>query len=313
MKRILLSGFLVACLGMIGATSKRVVLCEGFAPKNNLNIPANLFADSGLTQDQWTALFDKYEKIYTPIVTARGGKLQLNRLWDDGTVNANADEADGVWTVNMYGGLARYPGMTSDGMALVVCHETGHHLGGAPKMGGDPTEWASNEGGADTFAVLKCARHMFADDDNATIVSQMSVEPLVQKTCQTQFQATQDQNICIRTASAGIVLGHILASLAEDKVMPSVNTPDPSAVTETDDSHPAAQCRLDTYYAGASCTAELATFQDNDYHTGSCTAPNSKIGLRPTCWFKPDNADTGGVNTPPSTPHRGGGNGGGNS
>ena len=189
---------------MIGATSKRIILCEGFAPKNNLYIPANLFADTGLTQAQWTTLFDKYEKIYTPIVTARGGKLQLNRLWDDGTVNANADEADGVWTVNMYGGLARYPGMTPDGMALVVCHETGHHLGGAPKMGGDPTEWASNEGGADTFAVLKCARHMFADDDNATIVSQMSVEPLVQKTCQTQFQATQDQNICMRTATAGI-------------------------------------------------------------------------------------------------------------
>lgn len=293
MKRILFSAFLVSCLGMMGATSKRVVLCEGFAPKNNLNIPPTLFADSGLTQDQWTTLFDKYEKIYAPIVAARGGTLQLNRLWDDGTVNANADEEDGIWVVNMYGGLARYPGMTVDGMALVVCHETGHHLGGAPKMGGDPTEWAANEGGADTFAVLKCARHMFADEDNLSIVAKMSIDPTIQKTCQVQFQSAQDQAICMRTSAAGVVLGQVLANLGDDSVMPSVNTPDPSVVTATNDSHPAAQCRLDTYFAGASCTADLATFQDNDYHTGSCTAPSSKVGLRPTCWFKPSASDSG--------------------
>ncbi len=310
MKRILLPVFLVACLGMVGATSKTKVLCEGFAPQNDLYIPANLYSDTGLSEAEWTTLFDKYEKIYAPIVASRGGTLQLNRLWDDGTVNANATEEGTTWVVNMYGGLARYPGMTSDGMALVVCHETGHHMGGAPKMGGDPSQWAANEGGADTFAVLKCARHMFADEDNAKIVSQMTVEPKIQSTCTSQFQSAQDQAICVRSAQAGIVLGRVLADLGKDKT-PSVDTPDSSVVKKTNDRHPAAQCRLDTYFAGSACTADLATFQDNDYHTGSCTAPKFTVGLRPTCWFRPDPADTGG---PPDKGGTGsGGNGGGNS
>ncbi len=289
---ILKASFLVACLGMVGASHSPKVLCEGFAPKNNLNIPATAFADTGITQDQWTALFDRFEKIYTPIIASRGGTLQLNRLWDDCTVNANANQDGTTWTINMYGGLARYPTMTVDGMALVVCHETGHHLGGAPKIGGDATYWASNEGAADYFGVLKCMRHMFADDDNATIVSQMSVEPTIQKNCAAQFQDVKDQALCQRSATAGILLGHILGELGQEAV-PSVDTPSQSVVDQTDDEHPAAQCRLDTYFQGANCTADLATFQDGaDYHVGTCTAPTFKMGLRPTCWFKPDAADT---------------------
>ena len=276
---------------MIGATHKTRVLCEGFAPKNNLNIPATLFADGGLSLDQWTALFDKYEKIYAPIVKARGGNLTLNRLWEDGTVNANADQDGTTWVVNMYGGLARYPSMTLDGMTLVVCHETGHHLGGAPKVGGDSSFWASNEGAADYFGVLKCMRNMFADEDNIAVVSQMSVEPTIQKTCTAQFQDQKEQAICVRSASAGLVLGHILGELGQDAQVPSVDTPDKSVVAQTDDQHPAAQCRLDTYFQGANCAADLATFQDGDYHTGSCTASKFKMGLRPTCWFKADDAD----------------------
>ena len=293
---ILQATFLIACLGMVGATHSPKVLCEGFAPKNNLNIPVTGFADGGITLEQWTALFDKFEKIYSPIIAARGGTLQLNRLWEDGTVNANASQDGTTWTINMYGGLARYAtataAMTVDGMALVVCHETGHHLGGAPKIGGDATFWASNEGAADYFGVLKCMRNMFAADDNTSIVSQMSVEPTIQKACGAQFQDAKDQAICMRTATAGILLGHILGELGQEAV-PSVDTPDQSAVTETNDEHPAAQCRLDTYFQGANCKADVAVAQvGTDYHVGTCTAPTFKMGLRPTCWFKPDDADS---------------------
>ncbi len=292
MRRILQISFFIGCLSLLGANQSPKVLCDGFAPKNNLYIPANQFTDTGITQDQWTALFDRYEKIYTPIIAAHGGKLELNRLWDDGTVNANANQDGTTWTINMYGGLARYQNMTVDGMALVVCHETGHHLGGAPKIGGDATYWASNEGAADYFGVLKCLRYMFAEDDNTKIVSEMSVEPTIQKTCATQFQDQKDQAICMRGATAGTLLGRILGELGQDSQVPTVDTPDKSVVTETDDSHPAAQCRLDTYYQAANCTASLATEPVGDnYHTGSCTAPQFKMGLRPTCWFKPDDAD----------------------
>ncbi len=291
MKRILLPVFLIACLGMVGATQKTRNLCQGFAPKNNLYIPATLFSDSGLSEAEWTGLFDKFEKIYSPIFAAQGAKLVLNRLWDDGVVNASADQEGKIWIVNMYGGLARYPGMTKDGMALVVCHEAGHHLGGAPKIGGDANFWATNEGESDYFAALKCMRKLLSDEDNANIVSKMSVHPTIQKSCSTQFQDAQDQSICIRTATGGALLGHILAEMGRDTDT-NVDTPDKAAVAEIDDSHPAAQCRLDTYYQGATCIADHMTDLSNkDYHTGTCTAPKHKMGLRPTCWFKPDADD----------------------
>ena len=292
MKRILLGALLVSSVGLSGATQKTKQLCEGFAPANKLYITANQFtAGSGITQEEWTSLFDKYEKIYTPIIAARGATLSLNRRWDDGTVNANASQQGSTWTINMYGGLARYPNMTKDGMMMVVCHETGHHLGGAPKVGGDPNMWASNEGGADYFAVLKCMRLMTADEDNTTIVSKLGVEPTIQKACSVQFSDAADAAMCQRASTAGTLLGRILGELGQDSSVPTVDTPDSSVVTQTDDSHPAAQCRLDTYFQGANCKADVKVAQDNDYHTGACTAPNFKVGLRPTCWFKADDAD----------------------
>jgi hypothetical protein len=36
----------------------------------------------------------------------------------------------------MFGGLARHELVTDDGFMMVVCHETGHHLGGAPRYNG---------------------------------------------------------------------------------------------------------------------------------------------------------------------------------
>ena len=61
--------------------------------------------------------------------------------------------------------------ITVDGMALVACHEMGHHMGGAPKIDGwYGSSWATNEGGADYYGTLKCARRFFAGDDNASIV-----------------------------------------------------------------------------------------------------------------------------------------------
>ncbi len=293
MKRILLGTLVVASLGLTGATQKSKVVCDGFAPKNNLNIPADQFTDSGITQDEWTSLFDKYEKIYTPIIAARGGTLSLNRLWDDGTVNANASQNGGTWTINMYGGLARYPNMTKDGMMLVVCHETGHHLGGSPKVGGDPAEWASNEGAADYFAVLKCMRNMIADEDNGAIVSKLGVEPTIQTACSAQYADAKDAAMCQRISTAGTLLGRVLNELSQGSTIPTVDTPDTSVVDQTDDSHPAAQCRLDTYFQGSICTADVNVAQGDDYHTGSCTAPAYKVGLRPACWFKADAADSG--------------------
>jgi hypothetical protein len=224
----------------------------GFLPDNDLNIPVGMKTGGGITEAEFNAEIDRLEKIYTPIAKEMGGKLKIARKWDDGTVNANASRMFSTWNVNMYGGLARHQETTPDAFAMVLCHEIGHHLGGAPKVGGFMQKWASNEGQSDYFAGLKCLRLAFENDDNEEIVSKMQIP---------EFSSP----------------------------VPQFDSPDRAIVDKTDHSHPAAQCRLDTYFNGALCDKALSDEVDQkDEVKGTCHPKNGdKVGLRPLCWFKP--------------------------
>ena len=60
----------------------------------------------------------------------------------------------------------------------------------------------------------------------------------------------KDQDLCYRTAMAGKSVADLLATLGKQD-LPSFLTPDENRVTRTYNSHPKAQCRLDTYLSGA--------------------------------------------------------------
>jgi hypothetical protein len=71
-------------------------------------------------------------------------------LWESPTVNAQAWRLGRVRFVRVYGGLVRHPAMTACGLALMLAHETGHHLGGSPL---DPDlRWPTWQGQADYWA-----------------------------------------------------------------------------------------------------------------------------------------------------------------
>jgi len=279
-------------------------LCHGFIPQNNWAIP-NDYADAntGITQDQFNAVVTRMNTLYTAEVAARGGVLNIKPLWDNATVNSSAQQTGKQYIINMYGGLARYHGMTPDAEALVACHEMGHHLGGAPKFqswGGTP-EWGTVEGGADYYAGLKCLRRYFAmDQNNIQIVQAMKVDPTVQTSCGSQFQNPNDQAICARAAQAGMVVAQVFHDLSGDAKEPAFNTPDPSVVKQTFEDHPATQCRLDTYFQSALCTAPVASpVSDTDYTQGSCSEVHGdKIGNRSKCWFAANNTRSGQATTP---------------
>ena len=80
-------------------------------------------------------------------------------------MNAFAKQGASTWEVHMYGGLARHQAVTADGFALVVCHELGHHLGGAPQKVDwfGRLRWASNEGQADYWGTAKCFRKLLEE------------------------------------------------------------------------------------------------------------------------------------------------------
>jgi hypothetical protein len=261
---------------------------SGFMPENDMHIGIGNKMASDMTEARFNEIIDKVDAHYAPIVKDLGGKLKWARKWEDGTVNASAQRMWKTYKVNMYGGLARHELVTDDGFAMVVCHELGHHLGGAPKIGGLMGKWASNEGQSDYFASLKCFRKVFQSENNQEIVSKMNIPASVSNKCSAHFTTADEVALCVRTAMAGKSLSNLLGSLNSSSET-AFDTPDNSVVSATNNKHPAAQCRLDTYFQGALCDKRLSDELDNrDAKMGTCNrSQNYTEGVRPLCWYAP--------------------------
>lgn len=275
-------------IGLLVATN--VFSCDqdgvdGFVPENDFNIPADSAIFTGINEAEFNSVIEKLETIYAPIISNLGAKLVINRLWTNGKVNASATRSGRLWTINMYGGLSRHSTITADGFALVICHELGHHLGGAPMR----AAWASNEGQADYFANLKCLRKAFLDDDNISIVAALNAPSFLVDAChEANKESKEDSAICVRASMAGKSVSNLFSVLGK---LPETffDRPDAEIVKRTNHNHPKAQCRLDTYLQGSLCeinmNEELST---KDETIGTCnTFTGQKIGNRPLCWFKP--------------------------
>lgn len=261
---------------------------SGFMPENSLSIGVDDKQRSDMTEKRFNEIIDRVDKHYRPIVKSLGGKLKWYRKWSDGTVNASAQRSFKTYKVNMYGGLARHKLVTDDGFAMVVCHELGHHLAGAPKIGGFMNKWASNEGQSDYFASLKCFRRVFESDNNQEIISQIDIPKTVQTKCSENYSDSNDIALCIRISMAGKSLANLLGSLSRTGNI-EFNTPDMSEVSKTNNKHPAAQCRLDTYFQGSLCDKRVSDELSNtNAKAGTCNRDQGYIdGTRPLCWFKP--------------------------
>lgn len=262
----------------------------GIVEDNNLWIPSNVKSINTISEVEFNEIIDKIEAIYAPIIEAKGKTLQIERKWEDGTVNAYAQQQGNIWKVSMFGGLARHETITRDGFATVVCHELGHHLGGAPKKSSwFGTSWASNEGQADYFGTSKCLRKFMENDDNTSIMSEVEVPAVATTACSKNFTNENEYAMCLRGAMAGMSLANLFRSLRSMTTELKFDTPDPAVVSTTDHNHPAPQCRLDTYFQGALCTVDAYTDVSNDdANIGTCNrSENFETGLRPLCWFKP--------------------------
>lgn len=88
------------------------------------------------------ALLDEFRRAFPEIA--------YDLLWESPTINAQAWRFGTVRHVRVYGGLVRHAAITRPGLALIIAHETGHHLGGLPR---DPAmRWMTWQGQADYWA-----------------------------------------------------------------------------------------------------------------------------------------------------------------
>ena len=279
-----------------GAGDREHKLCD-FAPENTLSRPEGLERAGGISRADYDLAIDRIEKVYKDIVKKKGGELVINRMWSTTQVNSNATRQGSKWIINAFGGLARYEYMTFDGELMVLCHEMGHHMGGFPKYPGIfGGSWASNEGQSDYFATMKCFRRIIENDNNEAILATMNVPNEVSRGCQLGFKTAKEIAICKRSAMTGKVLAEVLyhlgrssSSSSEPADAPDFDTPSTAQVSTTNDKHPLAQCRLDTYFAGAVCgVSKDIDFGEREGLTGACNQErHAAFGFRPRCWYKP--------------------------
>ena len=264
-------------------------------PPNNLHLQDGFLA-GGLTEAQFNDTIDYVYDYYAPVVSNFKAKLVVIRKWDDATVNAYASKVGNTWNVAMFGGLARRPEVTADGFALVVCHEIGHHIGGFPFVRGT----TADEGQSDYFATQACARNLWKDDFKTNSKFAAKVDPTAKSKCDARWDSEVERNLCYRISDAGFSLAKLLGALNNSPV-PDFAKPDTSKVNATNHTHPAAQCRLDTYLAGGLCDAQFndelipgsnrklgAAEKEKEALSVSCSQFDStrEFAGRPTCWFK---------------------------
>lgn len=241
----------------------------------------------GLTERQFRQIPRRIAQLYAEDASAHRARIKIEYYWNSNQLNAGgAIRREGgvsYWEIFLHGELARHTSMTPDAFAIVVCHELGHSVGGAPihtHMG------ATAEAQADYFATLKCfRRYARAHRERLTL----PVLPQVLADCQKSFRHSEDRSTCQRSAIAATQLAAILNEIfTPGAVSPSVTTPDTSIATGTNLEYPAPQCRLDTMYQGALCTAdERVGMSLENEEIGTCHPKNGdQIGNRPACWYQ---------------------------
>ncbi len=272
-------------------------------PKNNLHLQDRRtgFVSGGVTEEQFNKISDYVISLWAPIAKKHGATLSVNKKWNDSTVNAYAYQTSGNrWFIDMYGGMARRPEMTPDAFAMIACHELGHHFAGYVFYANGET--LSSEGQADYWAAHVCAKRVFSEamKNQTAFLPPPQAPRYVLQRCSNLYKADKDKLICVRTALASKALADLLAVL-EKSPPTKFEIQDKSQVQKTFVSHPAAQCRLDTYMAGAACTAPFdlnvipgkgARGGENSAAVEAATSKyfctNTKTqayAVRPGCWF----------------------------
>ncbi len=277
---------LILFFGLLSFTDTSAEIEESCFPKSKFRYGKNMKNfNGGINEFEFNQLIERVKKNMEPMIYAQTKKKVIfEKNWSDDEVNAHAtrDEDDNL-IVMLTGGLARHPLMTKDAFMLIICHEIGHYLGGAPKQfRGNTTmrSWSSVEGQADYFATTKCLPVVFQDKTETKILDR-SVLPEVKRKAYLRC----DNDLCARIVVAGLQISSVFASLKEGVQIPDLLSSDKSIVEKTLTKHPAPQCRLDTFVMGANCDARWdEPFNDLDPKAGACLFANKNA--RPLCWYK---------------------------
>lgn len=247
------------------------------------------FYNTNKTPAKFEKFTNRIVSLYADTIKELGGNLKTEFLWDSTDLNAYAEKNKSNWKIVFHGALYRDKRVTDDGFIMTVCHELGHLLGGAPFKLGHET---SAEGQADYWASTVCAKKYFTKYPEKVVTSNGFVRDQCSKKYENDIPA---QKICYRTTMAGYSLASFLGLQSEGK-QPRFETPDKHVLDVTDQLHPIAQCRLDTFLAGSLCELEDSSVRFEEKILGDKLTTDFKctetidgqlvqVDKRPKCWF----------------------------
>lgn len=184
------------------------------------------------------------------------------------------------------GGFIGRKELDLDVFTLILCHELGHALGGAPYLG-----MRSVEGQADYFATSKCLPRLWQNEANSASLAGIEIPKSISINCGSTYDSKNQKNLCERSNLASIRLVAILLdgqplTARANRPPPRIDTPDTTIASPGSyyNDYPSPQCRLDTLVAGAFC--KIDTHAPVDIFNVGNTGCASGYGARPKCWFK---------------------------
>jgi hypothetical protein len=206
-------------------------------------------------------------------------QYQTNMIFPQPYVAASANRSGMEWNVAIWGASTLHPKLTRDGFVILVCHELGHHFGGAPfkKEDDGSMRWSSAEGQADFYATSVCAKRMFGLLP-AGFFESFSYPDDIKSTCSQQFKDRDAIQFCIRSilGSKSFTDSHQVARTV-------------GIVPDAHDGHygyPSNECRMQTLRTGALC-AKLMDVRTDDL-LGTSRRDRYCAGVRPSCWYAPE-------------------------
>ncbi len=242
--RIVAAFFLLSGVLLFALPDERHIF-QLFVPENSLWREDGPHLRSNVSQPQFEALIKLGLDVYTPVAGKAKEKLAIKGLWKDSKVNAKVGRNGHNVTVTLYGGIARRPELTLDGLALVMCHELGHAYGGEPYL--FPSYRMSAEGQADYYATNRCLNSIL---QNLAPTAESDPTVFMERVCAERFGSGTEYHGCLRALAAGESVGKLLSAITNEPE-PNYETPDPRQVEETETSYPGTvQCRVDTYLRG---------------------------------------------------------------
>jgi len=237
------------------------------------------------TEERFNEIIAQVTSLYVPEFNRLNINFKVAKDFKDPTLNAFAKKDGKNWTLNFFGGLYKSSSVTDDGFALVVCHEIGHLIGGAPFYYASSN---SSEGQADFWATSVCMKKYAAEFKKSSVLKNARAK----NRCDLHYTEFEEQNTCYRTANAAESLATFFAS-ANLTTKPNFDRNNYSKLNYTNDKHPEAQCRLDTYIAGSLCDREEVSTEtlifNRDTADSLCNevvdGAFKKVEKRPGCWF----------------------------